>query len=238
MADRRSKGRVVVDDARTDHRRAIFAEFLGAAGLLFVIVGSGIALEEATSDGGIVLVGHGLAVGIGLGVLIVSLLPVSGAHFNPAVTLGMVLDGAFERRLASWFIAAQLVGAVAGVTVAHGMFGMVLVDFSVQSRDGFGLVASEAIVTFGLVFLIVGLVRTNRTSAIPVAVGAWIVVIVIATPSGGFANPAVTIARAFTTTMTGIAPASVLAFILAQLVGGASGAVVARYVFHAGSASW
>lgn len=200
--------------------RPVLAEALGTSMLLYVIVGSGIAAEMLTNDTGLQLMAHALAVGAGLGALIAMMQTVSGSHFNPAVTVAFwrvkSIDGVEVVRYAT----AQISGAIVGVVGANWSFGEAMVSISTTSRGGIGLVVAEGIATFVLVLLILALVRTDRSGAVPAAVGAWIACVVFATASTGFANPAVTLARVFTDTYTGIAPAFVPGFLVSQTVAG------------------
>ena len=215
--------------------RRLAGEFLGTALLLFVIVGSGIAADRLTDDAGLELVIHAIAVGIGLGAIIAFLAPVSGAHFNPAVTLGFWLTRAMTPMVAVSYVAAQLLGAIVGVIGANFVFGEVLVAESDIVRTGGRLVASELIVTFVLVLLVLGMVRSGHGAGVAAAVGAWVVTIILASPSTGFANPAVTVARGFTDTYTGIEIGSVPWFVGAQLLAGIAAAGAALALYPAGS---
>lgn len=211
--------------------RSLSAEFLGTALLLFVIVGSGIALADLTDDGAIVLIGHAIAVGAALGALITLFSPASGAHFNPAVTLGFCLTKSMTLGLAAAYAGAQIAGAISGVVVANATFDVDVISTSDTARDGLGRPGAELIATFVLVLLILGLVRSGRSSFVAPAVGAWITAVIIATVSTGFANPAVTLARTLTDTYAGIAPASAPAFLVAQFAGGALAAAAAVLLF-------
>lgn len=211
--------------------RRVAGEALGTALLLYVIVGSGIAADTLASDPGVQLVVHALVVGLGLAALIAMFLTVSGAHFNPSVTLAFWRTGDIEGALAGRYVAAQTFGAVVGVVAANASFGVAAVSISSTSRGGAGQVFAEMIATFVLVFLILSLVKTDRISAVPAAVGAWIAAAVFATSSTGFANPAVTVARVLTDTYTGISPGSVPAFLVAQLVAGLLAAALAPAFF-------
>jgi glycerol uptake facilitator-like aquaporin len=186
--------------------------------LLYLIVGSGIVVERLSADGAVELAVHAIAVGAGLAAVIAFLAPVSGAHLNPAVTVGLVVSDDFERSPAVPYVVSQLAGAFAGVMLANATFGESVVALSGTARSGLGRPVAEFVATFILVLLIVGLLRTDRTSMIPAAVGAWVAAIVIATVSTGFANPAVTVARMLTDTFAGIQPASAPAFVAMQLV--------------------
>lgn len=212
-------------------RRALAAEAIGTGLLLFVIVGSGIAAASLSADPGLRLLAHALAVGLGLGVLIALFQPVSGSHFNPAVTLAFWRSGTTGSAEAVGYTVCQIGGAVIGVVLANLSFGESAVAISTTVRSGSGLLVAEAVGTFVLVFLILALVRTERAGLVPVAVGAWVAAIIFATSSTGFANPAVTIARMFTDTYTGIAPASVAPFLAVQLVAGLVAVPVARLLF-------
>lgn len=200
---------------------------MGTSLLLYVIVGSGMAAESLTSDLAVQLLAHAFAVGAGLGALIAMLQPVSGAHFNPAVTLAFWRTGSIGGADAISYIGMQVLAGIAGVLAANWSFGHELASISSTSRNGIGLVFAEAVATFVLVLLILGLVRTNRATAVPAAVGAWVASVVFATSSTGLANPAVTVARIFTDTYTGIAPASAPAFVISQAAAGLVAAAVA-----------
>jgi arsenate reductase len=213
-----------------DLRRAILAEMLGTALLLWAIIGSGIVV---THDGPLIaqLFPHAIVVGLALGALIVMFAPISGAHFNPAVTLAAVLLGHLPRSRAAAYVAAQLVGGVIGAVAANVMFRLAPVTVSVRDRSDPTLVASEAAATLVLVLLIFLMVRAERSStAIAAAVGSYIAAALIFTPSTSFANPAVTIGRTLSDTFTGIAPASAPGFIGAQLVGAVLAAMLVRWL--------
>lgn len=212
-------------------RRKLIAEALGTGLLLFIIVGSGIAAQNLGTDGATQLLAHALVVGIGLGVLILLFQSVSGSHFNPAVTLAFWRSDEVDTSCATGYVLFQLVGALAGVGAANLTFGEQVFAVSRTARDGFGLVLAEGIATFVLVLVILALVRVGRPSAIPAAVGGWVAAIVFATASTGFANPAVTVARIFTDTYTGIDPTSVWAFLAAQLVAGLLAVPVAKVLY-------
>lgn len=211
--------------------RSLAAEFLGTGLLLFVIVGSGIAVEGLSTDGAVQLLAHAVAVGAGLAALIAFLGPISGAHFNPAVTFGFWFSGSFPARSVGPYVGAQIAGAVLGVMVANASFGEAVVAVSDTPRGGAGPATAEFVATFVLVLLILGLVRSGRTTAVAPAVGAWVAAIIVATVSTGFANPAVTVARTVTDTYTGIAPASGLAFVAVQLIAGVVAAPVASTIY-------
>ncbi|KPI22060.1 major intrinsic protein [Actinobacteria bacterium OK074] len=205
-------------------RRAA-AEAVGTAALVAVVVGSGIQATELTQDVGVRLLANSLATVFGLGVLITLLGPVSGAHFNPVVTLAArVLDpAAVSPRDLAAYVPAQLAGAVGGAVLADAMFAEPLVRFSGHDRFAGHLWLGEAVATAGLVLLVFGLARTGRDRLAPAAVASYIGAAYWFTSSTSFANPAVTVGRAFSDTFAGIAPASVGPFVVAQLVGTAVG---------------
>lgn len=211
--------------------RPLVAETLGTALLLAVVVGSGI-MGERLADGNtaVALLANAIATGAGLYVLITVLGPVSGAHFNPAVTLTSALSGETPPGRATAYVACQVVGAVAGVWLAHAMFGEPILQLSGKVREGPALVLSEFVATFGLLLTIAGTVQA-RPAAVPAAVALYITAAYWFTASTSFANPAVTVARALSDTFAGIAPASASAFIIAQLAGAGAALVVSRYLF-------
>jgi glycerol uptake facilitator-like aquaporin len=197
----------------------LFSEWLGTAFLLAAVVGSGImAAKLAGGNGAVALLCNTLATGAILVVLIAVFGPLSGAHFNPAVSLAFALRAALSWQDATLYIAAQVVGGMVGVWAAHLMFELPLWQFSVTSRTGSGQWLAEAVATFGLVLTIFGCIA-RAPSAVPFAVGLYITSAYWFTASTSFANPAVTIARSLSDTFAGIAPAGVLAFIVAQLAG-------------------
>ncbi len=202
-----------------DLYRKLLAEFLGTALLLATVVGSGV-MGVALSNGndGIALLANASATAGILYVLIVTLGPISGAHFNPAVTLAMRLRGDIGTGLASAFIGVQLLAAVSGVVLAHAMFDLPLVQSGIHIRTGAPQWISETVATFGLLVTII-LGARFRASAVPALVASYIFAAYWFTASTSFANPAVTIARALTQTFAGIRPEDTLGFVLAQLLG-------------------
>ncbi|TAK89981.1 MAG: aquaporin family protein [Burkholderiaceae bacterium] len=199
--------------------RKFFAEALGTGGLLAVVVGSGIMAERlAGGNVALALLANALATGAGLFVLIVTLAPVSGAHFNPIVSLSAWRDGALSTRALFATITAQIIGAILGVLLTHAMFELPFPLWSEKVRHGSGQWIAEAVASFGLVLLILRL-QKQSVPLIAAAVGLYITAAYWFTASTSFANPAVTIARAFSNTFAGILPADVPYFILAQLVG-------------------
>ncbi|MEU6241015.1 MIP/aquaporin family protein [Streptomyces sp. NPDC047024] len=217
-------------------RRAA-AEFVGTGALVAVVVGSGIQATALSRDVGVQLLANSLATVFGLGVLITLLGPVSGAHFNPAVTLAAWWTGRRDGggdgglRQVAVYVTAQVAGAIGGAVLANAVFAERLVRWSGQVRWGAHLWLSEVVATAGLVLLILGLTRIGRAHVAPVAVASYIGAAYWFTSSTSFANPAVTVGRAFTDTFAGIAPASVLPFIAAQLVGTAVGVGLAVVLF-------
>jgi len=199
--------------------RRLVAELLGTALLLAIVIGSGIMGERlAGGNVAIALLGNTVATGAGLFVLIQMLGPISGAHFNPAVTLAVVIRRGTDARTALAYVIAQLVGAVLGVWAAHAMFAEPLLQISTKLRDGPAQGFSEFVATFGLIGTILATQR-SRPDATPAAVGLYIVAAYWFTASTSFANPAVTIARCLSDTFAGIAPVSAPLFIAAQLAG-------------------
>jgi glycerol uptake facilitator-like aquaporin len=199
--------------------RRVFGEALGTALLLAIVIGSGIMGERlAGGNTAIALLGNTLATGAGLVVLITVFGPLSGAHFNPAVTLVFAARREIGWRLAAAYVAAQIVGAVLGVWAAHLMFAEPVLQVSTKLRDGAGQAFAEFVATFGLIGAILGCIRF-RPNATPMIVGLYITAAYWFTASTSFANPAVTVARTLSDTFAGIAPSSAPAFIVAQIVG-------------------
>jgi len=212
--------------------QCIAAEALGTAFLLAAVVGSGIM--AATLSGGnaaLALLCNTLPTGAILTVLILMFGPVSGAHFNPAVSIAFALRGELTARALLLYIAGQIVGGIAGVWVAHLMFGLPLWQISATVRTGPGQWFAEGVATFGLLMTILGCI-TRTPAAVPYAVGLYITSAYWFTASTSFANPAVTIARSLSDTFAGIAPAGVAAFIAAQIAGGLMGLLVAGMLFR------
>ena len=195
------------------------AEFVGTAVLVAVVVGSGIMAQTISSDIGVVLLLNQLSTVLGLGVLILVLLPVSGAHLNPAVTFAFVLRKEISLRDSAVYVASQFGGGLAGVALAHVMFGRMILQVSSDERLSLGTFVGEIVATTGLIAIIIVLVHRGQLSLIPLVVPAWIGAGYIFTSSTSFANPAVTLGRMFTETFTGIAPLSGVGFMGAQLTG-------------------
>jgi glycerol uptake facilitator-like aquaporin len=206
-------------NAPADLSRRLAAEAIGTAFLLATVVGSGIMAQRlAGGNIALALLGNTLPTGAILVVLILIFGPVSGAHFNPAVSLVFALRGEMGARNAGLYAGAQVIGAIAGVWLAHAMFESPMFQFSTTVRSGWGQWIAEAIATFGLVLTIFGC-RVSAPAAIPFAVGLYITAAYWFTASTSFANPAVTVARSLSDTFAGIAPNGVLQFIAAQFVG-------------------
>ncbi len=209
--------------------RRVVAELLGTAFLLAAVVGSGIMGEQlASGNVAIALLANSIATGAALVALILTFGPISGAHFNPAVTLSEALQGGISWREVPSYLIAQIVGAFMGVATAHLMFLQPLFVPSEHVRAGSAQLFSEFIATFGLLAVITGCSRSKSSSSIPYAVGLYIAGAYWFTSSTSFANPAVTLARGFTNTFSGIRPADVSGFIIAQLLG----AVAATFLFR------
>jgi len=210
--------------------KSALAEAIGTALLLAAVVGSGIMGEQlAEGNAAITLLANSLATGLALTALIVALGPHSGAHFNPLVSIALALRAQFPRRRLMPYLVAQFAGALIGVVIAHLMFDLRAFQVSITVRDSPGQWLGELVATFGLVLVVLGCDRARPWSA-PLAVGAYIAAAYWFTSSTSFANPAVTLARGFTDTFAGIAPAGILPFILAQALGAALAVAVDRYL--------
>jgi glycerol uptake facilitator-like aquaporin len=208
--------------------RRLTSEFLGTAFLVTAVVGSGIMGERlASGNVAIALLANTIATGAALVVLILTFGPISGAHFNPAVTLVDMIEGGLRWSEAAYYIIAQCVGAIAGTIAAHLMFKLPIISFSQHARSGSAQLFSEFVATFGLLSVIWGCTRT-RAGIVPFAVGLYITAAYWFTASTSFANPAVTIARSFSDTFVGIRPGDVLGFIAAQI----AGALAATFLFR------
>jgi glycerol uptake facilitator-like aquaporin len=218
--------------------RRIFSEWLGSAFLLATVVGSGIMAQKlAGGNGALALLGNTIPTGCILVVLILIFGPLSGAHFNPAVSLAFAWRGELPWSNAAGYIAAQIVGAIVGVWAAHLMFELPVWQFSVTSRSGGGQWLAEAIATFGLLLTIFGC-AARTPAAIPYAVGLYITASYWFTASTSFANPAVTIARSLSDTFAGIAPSGVVGFIAAQLIGMAMAMIVCKWLLVNGDGEY
>lgn len=210
--------------------RRLVAEALGTSLLLAAVVGSGIMGERLTGGNvALALLANALATGAALVALILTLAPISGAHFNPVVTLASAWQRGLPWQEVPGYVTAQMAGAFAGVATAHLMFGEPLFSASTRIRDGAPQLFSEFVATFGLVAVIAGCSR-RRAGAVPFAVAAYIVAAYWFTASTSFANPAVTLARAATDSFAGIRLADVPGFILAQLIGALCAAALFRWL--------
>ena len=206
--------------------RRLAAEALGTALLLMMVVGSGIMAQRlAAGNDALALMGNTLATGAGLVVLIIMFGPISGAHFNPAVSLAFALRRQIGWRLALGYVVVQIIAGVIGVWIAHAMFGEAIWQVSTKLRDASGQALAEFVATFGLVGAILASLRF-RAEATPFVVGLYITSAYWFTASTSFANPAVTIARSLSDTFAGIAPSSAPAFILGQAAGSVAAVVL------------
>ncbi len=214
------------------YTRCLAAEALGALFLLATIVGSGIMAERlAGGNVAISLLANTIATGAILVVLILIFGPISGAHFNPVVTLIFVLRREISWRTGALYSLVQIISGISGVWIAHAMFGEPIFMLSTKERFGFGQWLAEALATFGLIATILGC-RRHRAEAVPYAVGLYITAAYWFTASTSFANPAVTIARSLSNTFAGIAPLHMPAFILAQLLGAGAAALVFQWMME------
>ncbi|MFJ9767837.1 aquaporin [Streptomyces erythrochromogenes] len=222
--------------AHTSLPRRAAAELIGTAGLLVVVIGSGLKAAELSADTGVALIANSFVSAIGLGLIITLFGPLSGAHLNPVVTLvswwarrtgGEGLAG----REVLVYVMAQTAGAIGGAVLAEAMFGRTPGTFATQALDGGHLLVGEVIATAGLVLVIQGLGRIGRAGLVPVAVAAYIAAAIWFTSSGSFANPAGTIGRSFSDSFTGIAPGSLPGFVAAQLLGGILGLALAGFLY-------
>lgn len=209
--------------------RAIVSEGIGTGLLVAAVVGSGI-MGERLSGGNmaLALLANSIATGAVLLTLIFTFAPISGAHFNPAVTFASAIEGGFPWRRVPSYIAAQLLGAIAGVMTAHAMFEHPLLVISQHVRAGGGQLFSEFVATFGLLVVVHG--TGKRAAVVPLTVAAYITAAYWFTASTSFANPAVTVARGLTDTFSGIAPAGVPGFIAAQLLGAVAATILFKWI--------
>jgi glycerol uptake facilitator-like aquaporin len=203
-------------------------EFLGTALLAFAIVGSGIMATNLTSDSALRLLINAISTAVGLAVVIRVGMKVSGSHFNPAVTLVMLFIKKIDAQSSIFYISAQILGAISGVSTANFIFDQKVLGSSLIDRSGSNLFVSEVIATAVLLWIILRFPK--RDDLVALYVPLWIFGGILLTSSTAFANPAITIGRVFTTSITGIAPESILAFIIAQLIGAAIGLLIARNI--------
>jgi glycerol uptake facilitator-like aquaporin len=210
--------------------RRVVAEVIGTAFLLAAVVGSGITAERlAGANIALALLANTIATGAALLALILTFGPVSGAHFNPIVSLAALIERGIDWKVFAFYCSAQIVGAVAGAVLANTMFGLPAITLSHHARAGTEQLLSEFVASFGLVMVIAGSARLPY-NAVAFAVAAYISAAYWFTPSTSFANPAVTIARSLSDTFTGIAPANVLGFVIAQLLGGAAATTLSKWL--------
>jgi glycerol uptake facilitator-like aquaporin len=214
--------------------RRLTAEFAGSAFLAALVIGSGIAAARLSpGDVGLELLENAAATAAGLFAIILMFGPVSGGHFNPVVSFVDAAFGGIGWRDAAAYLPAQVAGCVTGAIVANLMFGLATVSISAKHRASAGHFLSEIVATLGLILVIMALARSGRIRSAPAAVGAYIGAAYFFTSSTSFANPAITVGRMFSNTFAGIAPASALVFIGAQIIGGALAFVVVRVLYPA-----
>lgn len=212
--------------------RRLSGEFIGTALLLATVVGSGIMGEKlAGGNVALALLGNTLPTGAILAVLILIFAPVSGAHFNPVVSIAAAFDGDLSKRDCALYIAAQISGAIVGVWTAHAMFDLPILQSATKLRSGLPQWIAEFVATFGLLLTIEG-TRRYTVSAVAAAVGLYITAAYWFTASTSFANPAVTIARSLSDTFAGIAPSGVPAFVIAQCLGAVAAVTLSRMIFN------
>lgn len=216
-----------------DLRRRLASEFLGTAILVATVVGSGIMAEALTKDVALALLGNTLATGAMLVVLITCLGPISGAHFNPVVSLVFALRRELTFSDLGTYTVVQIAGGAVGTVVAHAMFALPLLDASLKVRTGGSQWFAEGVATFGLLLTILAGIRFDKR-AVPWLVGLYITAAYWFTASTSFANPAVTIARTLSNTFAGIRPLDAPAFIIAQIIGGLAGAWLATWLLMSG----
>jgi arsenate reductase len=208
--------------------KALFAEFLGTAILVAAVVGSGIMGSNLSGDLLVALIANTIATVLALGILILTLGPVSGSHFNPVVSMALAINQRFKAVAVVPYLVSQFTGAIAGAVLANVMFGATAIQISSKGMASEGAVIGEVVATAGLVFIILNLIQTKRAELIAVAVPAWIGAGYFFTSSTSFANPAVTVGRIFTDSFAGIGPQSVPSFVIAQLLGAALGIALAK----------
>ena len=207
--------------------RIFIGEFIGSAFLVMIIVGSGIMAQNLTRDFAVMLLANTIATGAGLFVLINSIANISGAHFNPVVTMTMYFTKKIKKDLIFTYISAQILGCLLGVMLANFMFDLPFIDLSSKARPGFNIFIAEVIATFGLIFIIFGSLK-NGTVAVAASVATYITAGYWFTSSTSFANPAVALARTFTDTFTGINYLNTPTYIVAEI----SGAFLALFIIQ------
>jgi glycerol uptake facilitator-like aquaporin len=217
-----------------DLPRRLVAETLGTALLAATVVGSGIMAESLTKDAALALLGNTIPTGAILVVLITILGPISGAHFNPAVTLVFAIKRDLTARDAWLYVGAQIIGGILGTVIAHSMFGLPLLDASTKVRTGSAQWLAEGVAAFGLIATVLAGIRFNRP-AVPWLVGLYITAAYWFTASTSFANPAVAVARSLTNTFSGIRPIDLPGFIAAELSGAVVGLMLMRWLLRSTS---
>ena len=231
-AGRAADHRLAPVSTTTSLGRRVTAEALGTGLLVAVVVGSGIMAQRLSPDDvGLQLLESSLATAGGLVALILAFGSVSGAHFNPVVSLADRIFGGLTTRELAVYVPAQVVGACLGAMVANLMFDLDAINVSTHVRDGSGVLLGEVVATFGLVMVILGVVRSGRSEVAPFAVAGYIAAAYWFTSSTSFANPAVTVGRTLSDTFAGIDPSSVPAFVAAELLGGLAAIGLALYLF-------
>ena len=211
--------------------RIFIGEFIGSAFLVMIIVGSGIMAQNLTRDFAVMLLANTLASGAGLFVLINSIANISGAHFNPVVTMTMYFTKKIKKDLIFTYISAQILGCLLGVMLANFMFDLPFIELSSKARPGFNIFIAEVIATFGLIFIIFGSLK-NGTVAVAASVATYITAGYWFTSSTSFANPAVALARTFTDTFTGINYLNTPAYIVAEIIGGLLALFIIQKIFY------
>ena len=211
--------------------RIFIGEFIGSAFLVMIIVGSGIMAQNLTRDFAVMLLANTLATGAGLFVLINSIANISGAHFNPVVTMTMYFTKKIKKDLIFTYISAQILGCLLGVMLANFMFDLPFIELSSKARPGFNIFIAEVIATFGLIFIIFGSLK-NGTVAVAASVATYITAGYWFTSSTSFANPAVALARTFTDTFTGINYLNTPTYIVAEIIGGLIALFIIKKIFY------
>ena len=211
--------------------RIFIGEFIGSAFLVMIIVGSGIMAQNLTRDFAVMLLANTIATGAGLFVLINSIANISGAHFNPVVTMTMYFTKKIKKDLIFTYISAQILGCLSGVMLANFMFDLPFIELSSKARPGFNIFIAEVIATFGLIFIIFGSLK-NGTVAVAASVATYITAGYWFTSSTSFANPAVALARTFTDTFTGINYLNTPTYIVAEIIGGLLALLIIQKIFY------
>ena len=211
--------------------KIFIGEFIGSAFLVMIIVGSGIMAQNLTRDFAVMLLANTIATGAGLFVLINSIANISGAHFNPVVTMTMYFTKKIKKDLIFTYISAQILGCLLGVMLANFMFDLPFIELSSKARPGFNIFIAEVIATFGLIFIIFGSLK-NGTVAVAASVATYITAGYWFTSSTSFANPAVALARTFTDTFTGINYLNTPTYIVAEIIGGLLALFIIQKIFY------